>query len=252
MAIKIKKKKKKAEEVEQIDSILEQDQFLQTSDKSIGWLAQNRSKAVIGVVVLAVAVIAVIFLAKYSEKTEMERTAALADAVTSLETPIASPVPADPAAPPVGRRFPNAESKYQEVLDKADTVLTAYPKSDVAQPARLIKARAELGLGKYDEAVTLYQEWLTANPKADERPMVLQAVASAQSAAGKSDDAVKSLSTLSDVDKKLYGELASYQIARIYDTAGNKAKAKESYDAFIKEYPESGKIELAKLRRQAL
>jgi tetratricopeptide (TPR) repeat protein len=250
VAIKIKKKKTAA--VEEIDPILEQDQFLQTSDKSISWAAQNRQKVVIVVVAIAAIALVGVFLSKYSDKSEAERITALSEAVSVLETPIVSDTPAAPGEEPVGARFPNAEAKYKEVEQKADAVLTAYPSDNVAAPARLMKARALLGLGKYEEASNLYQEWLDAHPNAIERPIVLQAVATAQAAAGKPDAAVTSLESLVLLDKKTYGEMASYQIGQIYDSAGNKEKAKQQYDAFIKDYPESGKLELVKLRREAL
>jgi len=208
VAIKIKKKKTAA--VEEVDPILEQDQFLQTSDKSISWAAKNRQKVVIVVVAIAAIALAGVFLAKYSEKNESERVMALSEAVS------------------------------------------AHPNDNVAGPARLIKARGLVGLGKYEEAGTLYKEWLDAHPDAIERPIVLQAMASAQAAAGKSDAAVTALESLVLLDKKTYGETASYQIGQIYDSAGNKEKAKQQYDAFIKDYPESGKLELVKLRREAL
>ena len=70
MAIKIKKKKT---EVEEVDPILEQDQFLQTSDKSISWAAENRQKVLIALVSLAAIALVAVFLAKYSEKSEVER-----------------------------------------------------------------------------------------------------------------------------------------------------------------------------------
>jgi tetratricopeptide (TPR) repeat protein len=252
LIVAIKIKKKKTDEVEEIDPILEADQFLQTSDKSISWAAQNRQKVVVAVVVVASIVIAAVFLSKYTEKIELERTAALSDAVDSLETPITADGTAELGDAPVGPRFPTSEAKYKEVESKADAVLTAYPDKDVANPARLMKARASLGLGKYDEAVTLYQQWLDDNPNASERPIVLQAIATAQAAAGKPEEAVKSLESLVQTDKKLYGEMAAYQIGAIYESAGNKEKAKQHYDVFIKDYPDSGKLELVKLRREAL
>ena len=55
-----------------------------------------------------------------------------------------------------------------------------------------------------------------------------------------------------DAERQALAWMDHPAIARIYDAAGNKEKAKSGYDEFVKAYPDSSKVELAKLRRDTL
>ncbi|MEO1268704.1 MAG: tetratricopeptide repeat protein [Myxococcota bacterium] len=268
MAIKIKKKGRKtdnsaeAEEQENqpVDPLEEPDQFIKTADSGISWMANNQQALVIGVVAIVLAIVAGFAITYQMRQASLERAGVLTEAIDAMNAPVIPPPKEGDTPKPddddkdkdKGLTFDSEEKRYKTMEERADAVLSAYGSDDVATPARLVKAQAAFGLGRYDEAITIYDAWLKANPNARERTFILQAQATAQAAAGKAEDAIGTLNTLKNIDAEAYGELVSYQTARIHEAAGDKEKAKSEYEAFVKDYPESDKLEIAKMRLDML
>lgn len=260
MAIKIKKKVTKPDSVEPpeqeetpIDPLEEPDQFIKTADSSISWAANNQQLILIGVASIVLAIVAGFAISHQMNQSRLERSDALSKAIEAMTAPVVTVKEGDPApTDDKGLTFSSEENKYKAMDERVSAVLDQYGSEEVAGPARLIKAQAAFGQGKYDEAISIYNAWLEAHPKARERSFILQALATAQAASGKSDAAITSLNSLKEIDAEAYGELVSFQVARIHEAAGNKEKAKAEYEAFVKNYPESDKLESAKLRLDML
>jgi hypothetical protein len=177
----------------------------------------------------------------------------LTKAISVLEIPLAPPIELPEASKKDdGPTFKTAAEKYTALETSAKAVVDAHGSAPITGPAKLMLARAKVGTGKAAEALPLYEAWLAAHPSGPERPVVLQAMANAQSAAKKHEAAIGTLEELKKLDEKTFGESASYQIARIHEHAGQKDKARTSYEAFIKAYPESEKLEYVKMYRDLL
>jgi len=277
MAIKIKRKRTKEEleleeaaaaqadgegedgegkPIDPIDQLLETDKFIETAEQSLSLVQKHRSTLIGVFAVFAIVIVGIVLWRNQVETNMIEQSAALTDGVKVLEGEVKSamPDPADEPKPDARKKrtapklsFDTEKARDEALLEKADAAL-AKVDGEAAGPARLMKARALVGLGRAEEAITLYQDWLNANKGAFERPLVLQSLAAAQAQAGKFEDADKTLTDLKGIDEKAYGELASYEQARIYDQAGKKELARERYEAFVKAFPESEKVEWARMR----
>lgn len=259
MAIKIKRKGKKSTDPELLgpdgepltgDPLLDEpDAFIQTAGTTVSWASDNQNLLLIGVGAVIVVIFVGAFLIQNNIQARLDRAAVLTEAVEVMAAPVGEQPQLPPGATaPSGPRFATDKQKYTELNSKADAVLAEYDGTDVAETARLAKARAALGLGNFDEAISLYNAWLTANQGAPEAAFVLQALATAQASGGKVDDAVGTLKKLKGVDEEAYGELVSVQIAKIYESAGQKDKAKAAYEEMIKAYPDGSQVEFAKMR----
>ncbi len=250
MAIKIKKRGEKSEEVV-LDPLLDTpDQFLQTADTSLSWASQNQQKIIVGVGAAVVLVLVGVFMLNHFQQKSADRSAALTAALDVLVAPVGEETEVD--AKKKGPRFVSEQDKYKSLGEKADVVLAEYGGTPAAELATIMKARASFGAGKFDEAAGLYKKWLDAHPTHSERAFVLQAMATAQAAAGKADEAVATLQSLKGLDAATFGELADVQAGQVYEAAGQKDKAKAAYEAVIKAYPDSSQLETVKMRLDLL
>jgi predicted negative regulator of RcsB-dependent stress response len=242
MAIKIKRKSEAP--VGTGDPLLDEpDQFFQTADQSLSWAAKNQRLIVLLVGLGLVLVLAGLFVNSHFQDENAAQSDALTAAVEILNAPVVS---ADDKNKPKGFSFPTEKEKYTALSEQAGLVISDY--GDAGKLGSLYSARAAAGLGNYAEAVGLYQTWIDANDGSDEQPFVLQAMAVAQQADGKTDAAIGTLEKLKSIDQDAYGELASIQMGSVYESAGQKDKAKAAYEAVVKDYPDSAQLETIKMR----
>ena len=254
MAIKIKKKGRRDDEVDPLD---QPDQFIQTADKSVGWAAENRQTVIAGGVAVLVALLVLAGGVLYVNSKAASMSDSLTDAVKVMRAPIGDAPNPDAIAAPIapkdgedekaGLRFDSSQKKYDEMAVKAEAVLSSYPTEPAGEFAKLIKARALHGQGKYAKAATLYKAWADAHAGAPEQAFVLQSLATAQAAAGQTDAAIASLEALKALGEDAWGETAGYQIGRIYQEAGQKDKARAAYEGVLTKYPDSSRAELVKM-----
>ncbi len=240
-----------------LDDLLERDLFLETADKSVGWAAQNQTALIAIFAILAAVIVGVVIWQNQSESTTAEHSASLTAAVDILQAPIEGQEPPNPLAPEKDKKAPKltfktAQEKYTALGAKADEAQAAVKGTPAEGTATLLKARAALGTGKVDEAIGLYQGWLSSHATAPERAFVLQALGEAQVQAGKPAEAAATFEQLKGLDEKAWGEYAAFQTAVAYDVAADKDKARASYEAFVKGYPESDRVAQARLRLDLL
>ena len=88
-------------------------------------------------------------------------------------------------------RYPEAEQRFQEVVDKAGSKI-------YGRTARLGVAEAQVAQGKYDPAITIYRE-MSTDTKADlPADGVLMALARAYVQAGRKDEAARAFTRIVD------------------------------------------------------
>lgn len=133
------------------------------------------------------------------------------------------------------KTFATPKDKWQALYDASAKVDKKVSK--VATPAKLAQAAAANRLGKYDEAIHMYQDLQKDSAAASLDSFILFGLAQAQIGKGDVDGAVQTLDLLAK--SKDYAPLALYHKGHVYESTGQKAKAKEAYHKLVETYPES-------------
>lgn len=259
MAIKIKKQGEKPQEPELLDAegvepVDELDQFLVTGTQSVHWATEHQNLVLAGIGAVLVIAVAIVFFMEQAKESQIEDARDLVAAVEVLEAPVGDEKPVDLSPPgstkpkKEGLKYDDYQSKYTALDQKVDGWMSQKPGAQGQVLAQLMKARAAFGLGNYAESSRIYTEWLGAHPDHSARGFVLQALSTSLAAEGKVDEAIKHLDQLKGIDADAYGEWAAWQAGVFYEAAGNKDKAKGAYEALIKDYPDSTRVEQARMR----
>jgi tetratricopeptide (TPR) repeat protein len=230
----------------------ELDQFLVTGTQSVSWAAHNQNLVLVGIGAILVVALIGVFIMEQRKEGRIDDARGITEAIAIMEAPVGEEKALDLSGNSKPKKedlkYDTQQAKFTALAQKIDGWSAERPDAAGAPMGKLIKARAAFGLGKFDEAAALYQGWLSENPASPSRPFVMQAYASTLAAQGKTDDAIKALDDLKALDKDAYGEWAAWQTGVFHESAGNKDKARAAYEALIKDYPESGRLELARMR----
>lgn len=138
-----------------------------------------------------------------------------------------------------------AKQKFAEVLDK-------YSSTRAAQLSLPLYADLIYQEGSYDKAIELYQEALDIFSNEDGlRKHILNGIAYAYE--GKKDykTAAQYFQKITESKGKFLKEDACFNLARMYEAAGDSNKAREAYNALVRDYPQSANFRMAreKVRR---
>jgi TolA-binding protein len=204
--------------------------------KQLGWIA-------LGVVALVVA--AGGFWA-WRQSVQERAGAALADAQSVAEAQIVAP---DSGKFPDQGTFATEQARSEAAVTKFREVIQQYPSSDAATSARFEAASLLVTLGKTQEAEQYFREVMTSDGGIHGRTARL-ALAELQVRGGKYDEAIttfRDLASRKDDDLPVDGVLM--QLGRVYEMAGKRAEALQTYQRVISEFPES--IYMNEARRAA-
>ncbi len=132
--------------------------------------------------------------------------------------------------------YPTTEAKWTAIYKSAEDTLAKHP-DQLGVVANLSKGAAALRLAKWDDALSSYQAALDAEEISSMKPFALLGVAQANVGAGKVDGAVAALDELAEIDG--FKGVARYEKGRVYETAGDKDKAKATYHELLETLPSS-------------
>jgi predicted negative regulator of RcsB-dependent stress response len=205
------------------------DEFVTLSRQAVNYVEAHRTTAlfVIGTLVLLLVAILVFRALRASRETSAAQAYVQAHALLD------------------DKKYPEAATAFQQVAD-------GYGSTGYADLALLESANALMMAGRAAEAAVAYQKLLDANPATDYlRQLALVRLGAAQEQSDKAAEAARAYASAVDLPGP-YGEEALVGQARVAETSGDTATAKDLYTRFLQKYPGSDRFALVTSRLVAL
>lgn len=247
MAIKIKKKSNREEDVESTEAeasatpdLATADAFERASVETAAWIEDNRGAVLGGFGALIVLAIAGYFGLQYLESQAVAASSNLTPAFEAY----AKPVEGSPELESFQKNwegempetFESSEKKWQAVYDSASSTLESHSDSPLGTSAKMAKAGAALELGKTEESVKLYEEIVGSTKDSGVLAGAYLGLAGARTATGDLDGALAAYDELASIDDSI-AESVRYKKARLLERKGDVEKAKELYHQILDENP---------------
>lgn len=216
---------------------------------------------VIGLVVVAIAVLAVVVIRQRSASRGEDL---LAQAMVALNARVVPPQPGDPTDVPAAATFgatgtfTSEDAKLKAAVPKLQAAANAYPDSTAGITARYHLAGAYASLGQTSDALREFDEVIkrAGNDSLYGR-MAKLGRADAQMRANQVDAAIASWKELAaQKDTNLPQDAILMELGRAYMQKGNKDEARKTYTELVEQHPESvytseARQELETLKRAA-
>jgi len=217
--------------------------------------------AIIGLVVVAIAIVAVVLI---RQRTASRGDDLLAQAMVALNARVVPAQPGDPADLPAAATFgatgtfATEEAKLKAAVPKLKTAADTYPDSTAGITARYHLAGAYASLGQTSDALREFDEVIkrAGNDSLYGR-MARLGKADAQMRANQVDAAIASWKELAaQKDANLPQDAILMQLGRAYAQKGNKDEARKTYTELVEQHPDSvytseARQELETLKRAA-
>ena len=194
-------------------------------------------------------VLVVAGIAGWRSRSVDQAGAALAEARTTAEAPVTPPPePGTPPGPAQAGSYPTEQARSEAAIKQYLAVVAAYPSTVAGKTARFEAAVLLNSLGRAKEAEEQFRE--VSRDAGVYGRMARLALAELQVSAGSYDEAI---ATYRDLASRKDGELPVdallVQLARVYELAGKKAEAIQTFERVVTEFPDS--VYVADARRAA-
>lgn len=193
----------------------------------------------VGMAAILIAVALVLFGGYFLWRSNRQEKAGamLADAVATLQAPVAPPAIGTPA---VAGTFPTEQARTEAALPKLLAAADAYPSTDAGIEARYQAAATLAALKRYPEAIQRYQEVIDRDGKGLYGHTARIGLANAASLAGDHDRAIAELQAMSnDASSAIPTDALLAELARAYQLAGRQAEATQTWKRIKDEFPQS-------------
>lgn len=147
---------------------------------------------------------------------------------------------------------PFSAEKYADAATQLRAVADSWSSTDVGKIARLYAADAQIAAGTPDQAVADLQTALKNPPPADY--LTQQAALNLGVALESKDDlngAAENYAKAAEM-KGPYRGLALLRHGRVAEKLGDKKRAVEAYEAFVRDYPKAPEVDVVEARIAAL
>ncbi len=234
----------------------ELDGFERASFMAAMWIEDNRGLFFAMVGLVLVAILGVVIGVYYVRGQQVEASDRLSEGLAAYEVPVEGSPDLDairqhPDLPEPPKVYDTEQEKWEDVYASAVSTLDDFDGGPIAVSARLTKAAAALNLERYDEAQSLYQEVIDSDRVSKEfRANAFMGLANSLAAQEDLQGATQAWEGFAEVlpERQAYAE---FEIARITERYGEPDDARERYERFLEEYPDSAHVEEVE-RRQAL
>ncbi len=199
---------------------------------------RNHSRGV-SMAAILIAVALVLFGGYFLWRSNRQEKAGamLAEAVATLQAPVAPPAIGTPA---IAGTFPTEQARTEAALPKLLATADAYPSTDAGIEARYQAAATLAGLKRYPEAIQRYEEVIDRDGKGLYAHTARVGLASAASLAGDHDRAIAELQAMSnDASSAIPTDALLAELARAYQLAGRQAEATQTWKRIKDEFPQS-------------
>jgi tetratricopeptide (TPR) repeat protein len=232
---------------------LKEDKFsrvtIDVAEATAHWSAENRSKLVVGAVVLLAVAAAAVGLWFYLDRQDQRAGVDLSRALRTLNTDIrpvgTAPQPEIPSFASAKERSTEAHKQFQAIVDQ-------YPHTHAAEVSRYFVGQTSAELGDYAAAEKAFQE--TATVRNDDLAALGKlALASVYRSQGRYKDAVEIYKKLSEKPTNSVGKpTALLELAATYQLQQQPLEAKRIYEQVQKENPTTEAAQLAAAKLQEI
>jgi hypothetical protein len=217
---------------------LKQNEFAETTRRTIDLLKTNRRHIVLGTVAVVVILGGISGFLMYRSSRANEAGGALGTAMAIAQAPI-SPASTLPGAIQPAGTYPSETARSEAALKAFQDVIAAYPGTPAALTAKYESAGELLDLGRAAEAEKLFAEVAAANSDLYSS-VARMGVAQAKVRTGEYDNAVKLLTELAaNRDGTLPVDGILIQLAQAYVKAGKPKDARAAYQRVVDEFSDS-------------
>jgi tetratricopeptide (TPR) repeat protein len=226
---------------------LKENELAYTLDAARGYLEPRKSALTTIALIVAVAVVAIIGVGIWRDRSRGESERALAEALVALNAPV---VPAGvegaegvPAAAQIGATgtFSTEEAKLNAAVPKLKAAADAHPNTDAGIQARYHLAGALAALGKHAEAIAAFDDVMErAGDDSLYARMARLGKADAQARGGQLDAAIETWKGMTaDGNEIVPQDAVLMQLARAYAQKGNTEEARKTYTELVDNHPDS-------------
>ena len=191
----------------------------------------------VAAILIAVALVLVGGYFLWRSNRQEKAGAMLAEAVATLDAPVAPPAIGTPA---IAGTFPTERARLEAALPKLVAAADAYPSTDAGIEARYQAAAVLSELGRYADAIQRYQEVVDRDGGGLYGQTARIGLARAASLAGEHDRAIEVLQAMSgDTAGTIPADAVLAQLARAYEIAGRAEEATATWKRVRDEFPQS-------------
>lgn len=237
------------------------DEFVTSRSKIFKYLSDNFKVVVIASTVIGVLFISYIGWSTYSRQRDQKAADALSAAMKVYEAKI-EPLGTTPDT------FKTAEEKYRATVNKFMELAKSNKGSHVEDVALLYAANAHYNLKEYDKAIDVYNRLLFKTEREDSslhgnikeikvspgtiRDSAVYGLAYSYEQKGDLKKAIEFQTTLTASKDTHLREPGLIALGRLYEKGNDKAKALETYQKLISEFPESSNLSSIKEKMERL
>jgi tetratricopeptide (TPR) repeat protein len=216
---------------------IKHDEFASGLDHAWAWAGRHRDELRIGVLVFVVLAGVALALLHFRDQRLSEADAALREALTTFEAPVATEI-APGAERPAGQVFPSAEEKYKTAAAAFEGVERRHGASSAAGlRAKYFAALSRLELGQYAEAEKALKE-IQARGAGLEPDLARLALAAVYARSGQVDKAVEAYRAFaSNPASSLPRDNALMSAARLLEDQKRFKDARAAYRDVVEQFP---------------
>jgi len=217
---------------------LKQDRFSRTTmevaGKTMDWSAAHQSKLIVGGIILVIAVAAGVGGWYYLDQQDQKASAALSQAVRTLDTPLRpAGVPPQPDSP----SFASAEERAREAHKGFQAVADKYPRTRSGEIARYFVGVTSSDLGD-NAAAERELKAVAGSRSGDLASLANLALAAVYRKEGRNKDAIEIYKKLAAAPTRVVAKTtAQLEMAATYQADQQPMEAKRIYEQVQKESP---------------
>ena len=237
------------------------DDFVTSKSKIFKYISENFKTVVIGTSVIGVVLISYIGWGTYSGQRDQKAADALNAAMKVYQAKI-EPAGTTPDT------FKTVDDKYRATVTKFMEIAKSNKGRRLEEVALLYSANAHYNLKEYDKAIEIYNRLLFKIEREDPslhgnineikvspgiiRDSAVYGIAYSYEQKGDLKKAVEFQTTLTSSKDTHLREMGLYALGRLYEKSNDKAKALETYQKVISDFPESPNISKIKEKVEGL
>ena len=232
---------------------LKQDRFskatMDAADATVQWSVEHQSKLIVGGIILAVVVAAVLGVWYHFDRQDLKAGVDLSRALRTLDTPVR------PAGMPAQADFPSFASDKERATDahkQFQAIVDQYPHTHSAEISRYFLARTNADLGDNAAAERDFKEVASTGNK-DLASLAQLALAAVYRNTNRDKEAIEIYKKLADKPTTAVGKAtAQLELAATYQADQQPLEAKRIYEQVQKENPATEAAQLASAKLQEI
>ena len=219
---------------------MKRDELVTVIERGTFYVESHRRRIVLaaaGVVILA----AVVFAARvWWSGREQEASFLLGQIIETYRAPVTASLDTLQQSTQGSKTFATAEEKNQEIVKRADEILTRFGSSRSSPKALYYKGLALSELKETDEAEKVLQALLTRYPSDFLAPLARYEVARLKETQGNPSEALIQYQTLAEDAQGFFPkEEGLMGVARCQEALGRKGDALKTYRRIVSDFPDS-------------